>query len=337
MYRKRATLFLISVILLALLFYSLDFDKFFEITSSISIGWFVMLVFIQLVTLFLMSARWYIVIRRYGVSLLNVVQTSMIGFMVNNLTPMSLAGGEPIRAYVISKIDNIKIEKAFATVFVDLFISLVPALAINLIAVILVFKNSLDVRLAWILAIIGFIIIALFGAALGIIFSKDHSLRAFNKILGVFARVSYLKKYVRQIEEQVEELFSSFHNSIRTTITDKTTLFYGILLSSFTWILTLLRVYFIFLAVGVPIDFEIVVIVYAVLVTVSLLPILPGALGMWEWIGTGMFHYFGVSLEAAAAIVVIDRILFYWIPIALGGVSSIHVGFSIAKLMDMKD
>ena len=337
MVKKRVVLFIISFSLIFALIYTVDINAFLEVASRISFFWFCSLLAVQLLILYIMAVRWYVIIRRYGVSFKNVLQTSFIGLMVNCLTPMSVAGGEPIRAYVISKIDSIKMEKAFATVFVELFISLIPSLLINMVALILVFKHSFDIRIAWLLAIVGLVIIALFSTSIGILTRREHSLKLFNWILTQFGRINFLKNHVKFIESKVDELFSSFQRSIRATLMDGWNLSLGLIISTLIWLLSFLRIYMIFLAVGVDIDLEILFIVYAVLTTVSILPLLPGALGMWEWVGTGLFAYFGIPLEVAAAIVIIDRVFFYWLPIGLGVLASINVGLKVSTLMEQQD
>ncbi len=334
MYRKRATLFIVSILLLAALFYTVDYNELFRITSKISLEWAAALVAVQLLIMFLMSLKWYVVVRRYAVSFRNVLYTSLIGFMVNSVTPVSLAGGEPVRAYVISKIDKIKMEKAFATVLVDLFISMLPVLLLNLAAILLVFKYSADLRIAWLLAIIGVFIAAFTASSFSILTTREPSMKLLKRLLSLLGRIAPIRKYVKRVELRVEELLGSFHRSIRNTMTDYWTLTVALIISASVWVLSLLRVYMIFMAVGVSLDFEVVVIVYAVLLTISILPLLPGALGLWEWTGAALFTFFGLPLEAAVAITLVDRLLFYWLPLFTGFLSSLHVGLNVMKLVD---
>jgi len=337
MYRKRAALFILSVLLLAALFYTLDYNEFFRIASRMSPEVMALLVALQLAVMFLMSLKWYVVIRRYAVSFTNVLCTSLIGFMVNAVTPVSYAGGEPVRAYVISRIDKIKLEKAFATVLVDLFLTMVPVLLLNLLAIILVFKYSADLRIAWLLIIIGLFILTLLVTSSSILMNHGPSLKLFHRLLALFKRIRLLEKHLKRVESRVDELFLSFHHGIRDSMTDMWTLTVGVVISSMVWALSLLRVYIIFMALGVPVSFEVIVIVYAVLVTVSTLPLLPGALGMWEWVGTALFTFMGIPMEAAAAATMLDRLLSYWLPMFTGFLASLHVGLNVMRLVDKEN
>jgi len=337
MYRKRAILFTISIILLALLFFTVDYNEFYRIASKLSMRWITILVGAQLFIMLLGVIRWYILVRRYSVSFINVLSSSLVGLMANSLTPMNFVGGEAARAYVLSRTDRIKMEDAFATVVADLFLSVIPLFLLDLLAIFLVFKHSLDIRIAWLLGIIGLFILAMVTASFNVLINHDPSLRLFKALLGVFKRVSVLRKYVARLESRVDDLFMSFHRSIRTTMADTWTLTVGMIMSVSVWVLTLFRVYMIFSALGVDVDFEVVVIVYSVLLMVSILPLLPGALGLWEWVGTGLFTFFGIPLAAAAAAVIVDRLLFYWLPILTGFLASLHVGLNVMKVIDKPD
>ncbi len=334
MYRKRATLFLISAILLAALLYSLDWERFAEVAGRVSIKWLLMLLGLQAAIMLLNTCRWYVLVRGYGVSFLNSLWASLICLMVNNLTPMSMVGGEPVRAYVLARIDRIKAETAFATVLVDLFLGVMPVVFIDLVAISLVIMHSLDLRYAWFLALVGASTLGLLAVSASILMRRERSMRLLKALIAIFGRSRPLKAHVERLESRIDLLFANFHGGMEVAVADKAALLLASLGSAAVWALTYLRVYMIFLALGVPVSPDVVIIVYSMLVMVSVLPLLPGALGMWEWAGIGMFALFGIGAEEAAAAVMLDRMLFYWIPILTGAASAIHVGLSARKLVE---
>jgi glycosyltransferase 2 family protein len=334
MYRKRAILFVVSVALLAALFYSIDFGRFFEAASRLTLEWLAVLVLVQAAVMFLTVLKWHVLIRRYGVSFGNVFKTSMIAWMVNNVTPASYVGGEAARAYIIGRLDKVKTEKAVATVLADLFLNIVPVLFLDAFAIVLVLRLSMDLRIAWFLAIVGIFIIALILSSFSIILRREPSMRLFNGLIEFVGRIRFLRERVRRVETGVDELFMGFHKGLKDAMVDTKTLESALAMSFAVWALTLLRVYLVFIALGIPIDPEVLIIIYSVLILVGILPLLPGALGLWEWAGAGLFAFFGVPLESAVAVVVVDRLLFYWLPILAGLVTAMHVGLSVSKLVD---
>ncbi|MFH0861540.1 MAG: flippase-like domain-containing protein [Candidatus Altiarchaeota archaeon] len=334
MYKKRFILFFISVMLLGMLFFSLDYNEFLREASKISPQAAAGLIIVQLGIMVLMALKWFVIIRRYGVSFMNVLHTSFIGAMVNNLTPASILGGETIKAYAISKTDKIKMETAFATVFVDIFITLFPIFVLTLLAIILALSYSFDYRITLTLIAVGLFTLVLVYASVSVLMNRKPSMYLFKGIVKALKRVPFLRNQITGVESRVDEIFLSFHRSIRDTMTDKWTLYLSIFVSSWVWILSIVRIYLLLHALGIPMSFGQVTIIYTIMIAVSILPILPGALGIWEIIGTGLLTFLGVPMAAAAAVVVFDRILSYWLPIFLGFLSSLVVGINVMKLVD---
>lgn len=337
MYKKRFALFFISVLLLGVLFFNLDYNDFLREASKISPGMALTLLVIQLAIMVLMALKWYVIIRRYGVSFSNVVHTSFVGAMVNNLTPASILGGETVKAYAISKIDKVKIENAFATVFVDIFITLFPIFILTLVAISLAFTYSLDYRITAVLAAVGIFILAMVWAIINVLLNRKPSFGLFKWVVRALKRMPFLRKRVVALESRIDEVFMSFHRSIRDTMTDRWTLSLSIFVSSWVWILNILRIYLLLHYLGVRMAFGQVTILYTIMIAVSILPILPGALGLWEIVGTGLFTFLGVPMATAAAVVVIDRLLSYWLPIIAGFFSSLHVGINAMKLVEDRE
>jgi glycosyltransferase 2 family protein len=334
MYKKRSLLFLVSILLLGYLFYNLDYNEFITEASKISPQTAAILIVVQCAIMYLMALKWYVIVRRYGVSFSNVLHTSLIGAMVNNLTPASIVGGETIKAYAISKVDKIKLETAFATVFVDIFITLFPIFLLTLLAVGLALSYSFDYRITLALAVVGLLIILFVWAFVNVLMDKKPSLNLFKGLIKRLSKVPFLRAHVQEVESKVDDLFLSFHRSIKDTMTDTWTLTVSMFVSSWVWILNIVRIYLILQALDIPLSVGQVVIIYTIMIAVSIVPLLPGALGMWELIGTGLFTFFGVPMTVAAAVVVIDRLLSYWLPIFAGFGSSLYIGMNVMKLVD---
>ncbi len=89
--------------------------------SQLSLSDFFLLFVVQVTILVLSATKWWIILGDKTISYKSVLSISLIGYLVNGLTP--IAGGEPVRAYLISKIENVSSQKAFSSVFVDFFLA----------------------------------------------------------------------------------------------------------------------------------------------------------------------------------------------------------------------
>jgi glycosyltransferase 2 family protein len=334
MYKKRAALFIVSLFLIASLFFVADLGELLMIFSNMGIEAFALLLLLQFLIFFLMSLRWYLIIRRYGASFSHVLQVSFIGFMVNNLTPIGMAGGEPFKAYLISKLDRLKGEKAVATVLVDLFLNIIPALVLLFSATILVFLKSLDFRFAIVLGFIAFLITGLLVASVSTLMSYGPSLSFFRVFLDFFTRIKPLRGHIKNLESKVDEVFASFHRSISMSVKKKTTLASCFFISCLVWGLIILRVYLTFAFIGFRLGLDDVIIIYSLLIVVGVIPLLPGSLGMLEWAGAAILAYFGAPIAVAVAFVLIDRMMFSWFPMLLGALSSFNIGLNLKNILN---
>ena len=109
---------------------------------------------------------------------------------------------------------------------------------------------------------------------------------------------------------------------------NKFTLFFGTIVSLTIWVLSVFRMYLIFLALGFssPNLLLVVLIVQLTVIAISSVPALPGAVGIWEGSSIALFALFGIGAALAAAVTIIDRVFSFWISSLIGGVSSVHMG-----------
>ena len=71
-------------------------------------------------------------------------------------------------------------------------------------------------------------------------------------------------------------------------------------------------------AVGVRVDFDVLLLAYTVGMAASFIPLLPAGLGVVETVTPAVLHLYGVPLEAALAGLVVYRILGTLLPALVG-------------------
>ncbi len=79
-----------------------------------------------------------------------------------------------------------------------------------------------------------------------------------------------------------------------------------------------LTAYFLFYAIGNPVDFNIVVIGYAMAMLLSTISLIPGGIGSFEAAMVFAYTSYGVSLEAAGVATLMFRALTFWLPVPIG-------------------
>jgi hypothetical protein len=257
---------------------------------------------------------------------------------VNNITPIGIAGGEPVRAYLLYKIDKkVSMARSFASVIVDLFLEILPIFLLALISIILIILRGIRIEIAFVLSLLTLILLALFIISVSMVINKALSIRLINIFVKILSSLPMLNRRVESMKPRIDEIYEKFTIAIRKSMTDTRVLIYGTLISLGKWILVLCRVYLIFLALNVKISFSQVLIAETAVIVLSGIPLLPGALGIWEGTSVVLFTQIaGILPSQAAAATLIDRILFYLIPSVIGSIFAIHFGVNILKSEEMQ-
>ncbi|AXV37467.1 MAG: hypothetical protein CIT01_04265 [Methanobacterium sp. BRmetb2] len=282
--------------------------------------WYIILaIIIQIITYGLWTLRWSITTKSVGISIKkrHLFPMLMVGLAINNLTPSARGGGEPVRAYILSKYTKTPFENSFATVIADRGLDTFPFIVLSILTIVsmvLFFKLAQWIVLALIVALV--IIIVVFVIAIFISVDKNIAKRFTMWLVGVIKRIS--KKRSRQIEEKALEAIHGFQDSIRIMLKDKRVLFYGLPLSFFIWFMEIIRVYIVFSAFNADISLIIIAEVFVIASLIGLIPFLPGGLGAVDGMMIVLYSYAGVPPSISAAATLVERLISFWMTSIIG-------------------
>ncbi|MDR1199667.1 MAG: flippase-like domain-containing protein [Prevotellaceae bacterium] len=129
----------LAITLMYIAFKSVDFDKFISGLRSVDYGLVAISVIIGIAGYVFRVLRWKILIDSlgYGVSIKNVYNATMIGYLANFTIPRI---GEIIRCSVLKKTDRIDFEKTLGTVIVERCYDLIFLLFFLVFVVVIRFK-----------------------------------------------------------------------------------------------------------------------------------------------------------------------------------------------------
>lgn len=132
------------------------FTEWQRLIRSIDPALLVLLVIINLVALFSISARWWLVLRAMGWRLpyLAVLRYRMAAFSVSYFTPGSQFGGEPLQVYLLETQHSITRSSALASVTVEKLFELLANFTFLAVGLTLMLQSRLFAGAAPILAVI---------------------------------------------------------------------------------------------------------------------------------------------------------------------------------------
>ena len=130
----------------------------------------------------------------------------------------------------------------------------------------------------------------------------------------------FVKKLSRFVRIRRKDYATMFHTSFTLLIRNKHVMVSSLSLSFAGKILEFLRIWLVFLALGVTLPWSVVLVVWAFLLILLVVPWLPGGLGLVEAGTIAAFTAMGINVHVAATAVVLDRLVWFWLVLFIGAV-----------------
>lgn len=252
---------------------------------------------------------------------------------LNNITPVARIGGDPFgRVYMMHKLENTSYSSAMASLIGEF--ALIPPVVVSLLMAGLVLhfgKGSLQLSLilavVWILAASATVFIP------RLFFQKRIAVKGISgiisRVLGWFGK----RRNVREIMAEIEAFYSSTYATMDKS---KNVLAIGSL-TLLIAALDVFRLYIIFLALGYPPTFSMLLIASSLPIIIGLIPLLPGGLILVEGSLISIFTLFGVPLELAMAATVIERGIVFVLSTIVGAGIFSYLGVKMAAKPEIQN
>jgi len=261
-------------------------------------------VLVYLFGLLLWSFRWQVTLSRVGhhISVRGIYVIILGGIFINNITPFTYAGGDPIaRTFILKKTQKVPYSCGFAAILSEYVVDL-PVYISLLIFGFLTSLKQLDlfygtfIFLVWIafLAGWGFFFVHILSSATG---AKRIAMLA-SRLAKVFKR--------RINASKVEKGMKRFYRSSEQIVKSKA-IVYVIFLTVAIWALAITRLYVIFMALGYMPSIPMLLFAITLPALMGMIPVLPGGLVTVDATIVSVFLLSGAPIEIAISATLIER------------------------------
>jgi len=258
--------------------------------------------------------------------LILIMFTSLFG---NNITP-GAAGGEPLRAYLLNKFEDVPFETAFASATADRVFEFFPFVLVSTLAAYFIFTLNIGFLSGLVVSIMIIVAMIFFGLIIYVGYSKEVSTRIIisiaKRVYPFIKKLSSRETSFTSIKEKLTRYIETFTIGFHGILKDHRTFIVGVLVSFAMWGIDNLRFYLTFVAIGYyPLVIP-MIIIYTISILVSILPTLPGALGIREGTMVALFLPVGVPAEVVLAVSLLDRLVTFILPTLVGAVTMLYYG-----------
>jgi glycosyltransferase 2 family protein len=331
MKHKTPILLLIGLAIMAVMLYFIGIDKVLDALKLANFGFILLAIVAQVITYYLFALRWDIINNTANIhtNVKELIPMVLVGMAINNITPSGRGGGEPVRAYILSKHTQKPSEETFATVIADRALDTFPFLVlaiITIISVMLYFSLSQLIVLILIIAVVVITFVFILLVYMSINQKAGEKITHWIiKIVGFF----YKKIEPEELEKKVVKAISGFQKTMKKMLSNKKILYYALPLSFLIWMVEIIRVYLVFMAFGATVDIILIGEVFIVASLIGMIPLLPGGLGAVDGAMILLYSSAGVSPSISAAATVIERLISFWMTTMIGFMILPHYGSSI--------
>ncbi len=311
----------IGVIVLLVFLSFFDYAEIISVLQTARLSYVLLAALLQIAIILTLAIRLKIIARKYkGLSFLEAVKITTVGMFLNLVTPISKIGGQPAMAYIISKRN--KVAESSSIVVMDTMIEIIVSFTVIILFVLLFWsKIPGEVLSVFIL----FILIMAFLTAVSMRIFLDA--RIMQRIIMFFAK--RIRKFSHFHGGNYGKMFS---DSFGLIFENKPIMAMSAAATSAVKIMEFARIWLIFASLNIFLPFHALVAIWSMMLILSLVPWLPGSLGLLEFGSTSAVMLFGISAGMAVSAILLDRLVSYWFVIVLCYAVIWMFGYNIKKM-----
>lgn len=160
-------------------------------------------------------------------------------------------------------------------------------------------------------------------------FKETWTLKVIDAGIRLIEYLSRGRWKLTKIKEEVMEAASIFHSSMREFRQAPKTIFTSLFYSVIAWLLSLGVAYLVFLAMGFPVDWGIILVTNSIISAIHGIPLgIPFEAGLPEITMTAFYSVLGVPRGISATATILTRILTVWL--------RFFIGFVVQQVLEIK-
>ncbi|MBE6485881.1 MAG: UPF0104 family protein [Methanosphaera stadtmanae] len=318
-YKKVVALLAVGIIILLAMVMFVGPGQIFNALKTANINYVILAIAIQFVIIWLWNTRWSIICNSLDIPhhQLSLFAMTIVGLAINDLTPSGRSGGEPVRAYLLSKNSSAEFKKTFATVMADKLCDTIPFMVLAIFAIsYLMFYLHLSTALFSLLLIALVVFIIALAFIIYICINETFGIKA---IQWVFRQLRHFtSRDLDKYEDIATTSLVGFQSSLLYLMNDYKLLVIATVISFVVWFLELSRVFVVFMAFGVHVSLGMIAAVFLVSSLIGIIPILPGGLGSIDGVMILLYSLAGISSSISTAATLVERMISLWMVIIIG-------------------
>jgi uncharacterized protein (TIRG00374 family) len=252
------------------------------------------------------------------------------GLYVDIIVPAESISGEATRAYLVTRDKCGTFGKAVASLFAHRLLGMTMNVAILVLGIVMLyFEGQLAPTIFNIIIFVAAAITALTISMTVLAFKKAWLLKIIHALTDFVAKISGGRWKLTKFRAEAIEITDHFHEGMTEYRNNKKPLFYALFYLAITWVFSLAVPYVVFLSLGHPASWSIILVTSAIVLAVKSIPVgIPFEVGIPEAAMTTLFYAMGIDAAISATATILTRIVTLWF--------RFFVGFAAQQWLELK-
>jgi len=273
--------------------------------------------------------RWNVTLSRVGhqVGLRNLYVVIFGGIFVNNVTPFTYSGGDPVaRAYLLNKTQRVPYSSGFATIISEFILDVPVFISFVMVGLLLSIQWTppwlvLLLTAFWAVVVVGWSLVFL--RVIRGKMAAPRIGRLIARIVGLFRKRTNKSKITRGIKR--------FYAGAEGVINSRRVVLYVIAFSAILWMVGITRLFVIFQALGYNPPIAMLILATTIPWMAGLIPLLPAGIGTVDVAMVLIFMKFMPPelYPVAAAAWAIERAISFIFSTAVGALALSYLGIRV--------
>ena len=245
------------------------------------------------------------------------------GIYVDIVIPAESISGELTRAYLLSRDQCGSFGKVVASLFTHRLLGMAMNVFVLIAGVALLsVEGQVSTVVFQLIIFIAVAITSIIAVMFALSFKQQWTLKLIDWVTIFVQKITFGKKNLAKFKEEAIENTSHFHESMVEFRHNPKPVAYSLFYLTITWVFSLGIPYTVFVALGHPVSWSIILITTAIVLAVKSIPIgIPFEVGIPEAAMTTLYFSMGVSAALSATATILTRIITLWLRFFIGFVA----------------
>jgi uncharacterized protein (TIRG00374 family) len=252
------------------------------------------------------------------------------GIYVDTIVPAQSISGEVTRTYLCTR-DKCG---SFGKVVASLFTHRLLGMALNVVAlvagiILLTFGGNVNPLIFNAIILVAAAIIGIIGLMIVLGFKQQWTLKVINFTTNLAHRITMGKWKLANLKEQTVEITEHFHDAMKEFRHNPKAIAGSLFYLIISWFFSLSIPYLVFMSLGHPVSWSIIIVTSAIFLAVKAIPIgIPFEVGLPEAVMTTLYISMGIYGPLAATATILTRIITLWF--------RFFIGFAAQQWLELK-